>query len=171
MAANPLRVNAAELLRRPGSERDIEVRATVADLDVHDDRLRGDDRVTIALHLESLTDGIVVRGTVTAPWYGTCRRCAIDASGLVTADVHELYQTVVTDPEAFELVGDQLDLAPMVREVIVLDAPPSPLCRDDCKGLCPECGIDRNLDSCACSGPVSDTPWAALDQLKDLLGD
>lgn len=169
--ANPLRVNAAELLRRPGSEKELRLQVMVSDLDVHDQRLRGDDPVSIELHLESLTDGIVVRGTVTAPWHGICRRCATAATGLVRAEVHELYQEVVTDPDAFELVGDQLDLAPMVREVIVLDAPMSPLCRDDCRGLCPQCGVDLNVESCTCTSEVADPRWSALDQLKDLLDD
>lgn len=169
--AYPLRVNAAELLRRPGSEKDVTLEVSVADLGIHDDRLRGDDLVKVALHLESLTDGIVVRGVVEAPWHGTCRRCATAATGLVHADVHELYQHVLTDPDAFELVGDQLDLAPMVGEVIVLDAPASPLCRPDCKGLCPTCGIDRNTESCTCSTEVSDPRWGALDQLKGQLDD
>jgi uncharacterized protein len=169
--ANPLRVNAAELLRRPGSERDVDVRFTIADLGLVDERFHADDRVAIALHLESLTDGVVVRGLVTAPWYGICRRCATPVAGEVRCDVHELYQTVVTDPEAFELTGDQLDLGPMVREVMVLDAPMSPLCRDDCRGLCPQCGVDLNVETCSCSGEVADPRWGALDQLKDLLDD
>jgi uncharacterized protein len=58
-----------------------------------------------------------------------------------------------------------------VREVIVLDAPMSPLCRDECQGLCPECGVDRNVESCACVAAVADSPWIALDQLKGLLDD
>jgi uncharacterized protein len=168
---NPLHVNASELLRRPGNDKDLDLCVTIADLDVHDERLRGDEPVNINLHLESLNDGIVVRGLVTARWHGICRRCAAAASGEVQCDVHELYQEVITDPDAFELVGDRLDLAPMVREVIVLDAPASPLCRDDCRGLCPQCGIDRNLDTCSCSGDVADPRWSALDQLKDLLED
>ncbi len=57
-----------------------------------------------------------MRGLVTAPWHGICRRCASPATGEVRADVHELYQQVVTDPDAFELVGDQLDLTSMVLE-------------------------------------------------------
>jgi uncharacterized protein len=169
--ANPLRVNAAELLRRPGSEKDVEVRFSVADLGLVDERLHADDRVAIDLHLESLTDGVVVRGMVTAPWHGICRRCATPAAGEVRCDIHELYQTVVTDPDAFELVGDQLDLGPMVREVIVLDAPMSPLCRDDCRGLCPTCGVDLNVETCSCQEVVADSPFGALDQLRDLLGD
>ncbi|MBI5088201.1 MAG: DUF177 domain-containing protein [Actinobacteria bacterium] len=170
MAKPPL-VNAAELLRRPGTEKDLDVEVTIADLDLHDERLHDDDPVTARLHLESLTDGIVVRGLVTAPWHGICRRCASPATGEVRADGHELYQQVVTDPDAFELTGDQLDLAPMVREVIVLDAPMSPLCRDDCRGLCPHCGVDLNVESCDCVDAPADPRWGALDQLKGLLDD
>jgi uncharacterized protein len=168
---NPLLVNAAELLRRPGSEKDLDVEVTIADLGLHDDRLHESDPVRARLHLESLTDGIVVRGVVAAPWHGTCRRCASPAAGEVQAEVHELYQHVLTDPDAFELVGDQLDLAPMVREVVLLDAPTAPLCRDDCRGLCPQCGIDRNVESCDCSAEPADHRWGALDQLKGLLDD
>jgi len=106
-----------------------------------------------------------------APWYGICRRCATAATGTLRSEVHELYQETVTDPEAFPLEGEQLDLEPMVREVLVLDAPSSPLCRDDCAGLCPDCGIDRNTGSCSCNNTVVDPRWGALDQLKSILDD
>lgn len=169
--AYPLRVNAAELLRRPGSEKTIDLHATVAEIGLHDERFRESDTVDIHLRLESLTDGIVVNGEVVAPWHGICRRCATAATGTLRSDVHELYQETVTDPEAFPLEGEQLDLEPMVREVLVLDAPSSPLCRDDCAGLCPDCGIDRNTGSCSCNNTVVDPRWGALDQLKDILDD
>jgi uncharacterized protein len=166
MAAHPLRVNAAELLRRPGSEKDVELRATVAEIGLVDERFWDADPVSIQLRLESLTDGIVVNGEVDATWHGVCRRCALPAEGDLHSDVHELYQYVVTDPEAFELVGDVLDLEPMVREVLVLDAPASPLCRPDCAGLCPVCGIDRNTDTCSCQEAPVDSRWGALDALR-----
>ncbi len=169
--AYPLRVNAAELLRRPGSEKTIDLHATVAEIDLHDDRFRGSDVVDVHLRLESLSDGIVVNGEVVAPWHGICRRCAVVATGVLRCEVHELYQETVTDPEAFPLTGEQLDLEPMVREVLVLDAPSSPLCRDDCAGLCPECGIDRNQGSCSCDNTIADLRWGALDQLKGILDD
>jgi uncharacterized protein len=164
--AHPLRVNAAELLRRPGSEKHLELVLPVSDLDLHDERFRGDDEVAVRLRLESLTDGIVVAGEVTAPWHGICRRCAVATGGEVCCEVHELYQEVLTDPDAFELRGDQLDLEPMVREVLLLDAPSSPLCRDDCAGLCPTCGAPLDRSSCSCADRAPDPRWAALDQLR-----
>jgi uncharacterized protein len=164
--ASPLRVNTAELLRRPGSERSVDVMTTPDDLQLHDARFSPSAPVAIRLHLESLTDGVVVRGSVEIDWTNLCRRCASPATGHLVCDVHELYQEVVTDPEAFQLVGDQLDLVPMVREIIVLDTPLSPLCRPDCGGLCPHCGADQNVEPCSCTLVDDDPRWAALEQLR-----
>jgi uncharacterized protein len=163
--ANPLLINAAELLRRPGSERRVSLTTTVDELGIADERFAVDDVVTVELRLESLTDGIVVDGTISVPWHGTCRRCLAAAAGMLECEVNELYQHTITDPDAFELTGDQLDLRPMVREVILLDAPRMPLCRPDCAGLCPVCGADRNVDPCDCRQVVTDARWDALVEL------
>jgi uncharacterized protein len=164
--ANALVINAAELLRRSGNERDVELDLTPAELDVTDPRLDPDAPIDVRLHLESLSDGIVVTGTIAVPWSTTCRRCLAVARGTVTSDVHELYQHVVTDPDAFELAGEQLDLRPMVRELVLLEPPDAPLCRDDCAGLCPQCGADRNTVDCGCIEAPSDRRWDALAGLR-----
>ena len=52
-----------------------------------------------------------------------------------------------------------------------LDAPATPLCRDDCAGLCPQCGADLNTGSCDCAPVAADPRWSALDQLKGILTD
>jgi len=83
------------------------------------------------------------------------------------SEVHELYQRIVTDPEAFEIVGDQLDLRDVVRELLLLDVPSTPLCQPDCAGLCRTCGANLNDTACACDGPPADPRWSALDQLRD----
>ena len=164
--ANPLLINAAELLRRPGNDRDVELSVTPAELDLDDVHVAADAGVDVHLHLESLPDGIVVTGALAVPWTGTCRRCLGPASGTARADVHELYQHTVTDPDAFELVGDQLDLRPMVRELLLLEVPETPLCREDCAGLCPQCGVDRNETECGCTTAVGDPRWDALGALR-----
>lgn len=167
--ANPLRVNAAELLRRPGSQKDVELQAALVDLDVIDpSRFPDDAQVSVRLHLEALTDGIVVDGELSVPWHGVCRRCLLDTGGVQISEVHELYQRVVTDPEAFELNGDQLDLRDAVRELVLLDAPSTPLCRPDCAGLCLTCGANLNEGACGCTAAPTDLRWSALDGLKGL---
>jgi uncharacterized protein len=88
---------------------------------------------------------------------------------VLNIEVHELYQLVVTDPDAFAIHNDQIDLAPMVRETVLIELPDAPLCRIDCAGLCPTCGVDFNVDQCGCAAPIVDARWAALDALRDLL--
>jgi uncharacterized protein len=165
----PLVVHAAELLRRPGSERDVILAVAPEELDIVDERLVPDTPIEVSLHLESLSDGIVVRGSVSVVWQGVCRRCLRAVSERDVANVHELYQVLVTDPDAFAVVGDLLDLVPMVREHALLSLPLSPLCRPDCAGLCPHCGLDLNEGSCDGAVAPRDDRWAALDALRERL--
>lgn len=164
-----LRVNVAELLRRPGSTKDVEVACTAAELGITDPRVAGNAQVTATMHVESLSDGVVVAGVVSAPWHDTCRRCLADIDVTSRAEVRDLFQIVVTDPDAFPVVGDQIDLADLVRETVHLELPLAPLCRDDCAGLCASCGADRNVEQCSCEGVAVDPRWSALDALRDQL--
>ena len=169
---NPLRVNAAELLRRPGNQKSVELVAVLAEIEVVDPtRFADDAHVSVRLHLEALTDGIVIDGELSVPWHGVCRRCLVETGGTQVSEVHELYQRVVTDPEAFEIVGDQLDLGDVVREVVLLDVSSTPLCRPDCAGLCLTCGANLNDGPCGCAAVPADLRWAALDALQQLPGD
>ncbi len=58
-----------------------------------------------------------------------------------------------------------IDLGPLVRDAVVLELPMAPLCRDDCAGLCPQCGANRNEGDCGCVAP-RDPRWANLDVLR-----
>ena len=165
----PLLVNAAELLRRPGTERDVALEVLPADIDLHDDRLVPGAPIVARLHLESLSTGIVVDGEVRSQWHGSCRRCLVDVGGELVSEVHELYQLTVTDPDAFPIESDQIDLLPVVRDVVQIDLPIVPVCRPDCAGLCPSCGVDRNETACGCDTTATDDRWAALDALRDQL--
>ncbi len=69
------------------------------------------------------------------------------------------------DLDLFPYDGEVVDLEPLLREQFVLAVPYAPLCREDCKGLCPQCGIDRNAASCSCEKP-GDPRLAALKGLK-----
>ena len=62
--------------------------------------------------------------------------------------------------------GKEIDLAPFYAEVVALAIPVQPICREDCAGLCPHCGIDRSEASCECVDTKPDSPFAALAALK-----
>lgn len=82
-----------------------------------------------------------------------------DAEGDDGAEVSE------ADLDLFSYEGEYVDLEPLFREEFVLAVPYAPLCREDCQGLCPQCGIDRNSGTCTCEKPI-DPRLAALKGLK-----
>jgi uncharacterized protein len=70
------------------------------------------------------------------------------------------------EDDIYEYQGDQLMLAPMLREQTILAAPMQPLCREDCQGLCPQCGQDLNVRRCACRGEPHASPFSVLQGFK-----
>ena len=127
----------------------------------------------LALRLESVTEGVLVTGTVAATLVGQCGRCLDPVSEHVVVDVCELfaYPASVTDEtteqdEVHRLVGDLLDVEPVVRDAVVLALPWTPLCRPDCAGLCATCG--QRLDDLppGHAHESIDPRWAALARLR-----
>lgn len=62
--------------------------------------------------------------------------------------------------------GNAIDVDEIVKEQILLAVPTRMLCREDCKGICPQCGVDRNTGECNCVTEDIDPRWAALKNLK-----
>ena len=158
--SKPLLVNAAELLRRPGSERAVELqtdgrRARASP--TRRVRARRDGR-RVACGWSRSPTASSSTATVRAPWAGTCRRCLAPAAGDVVADVHELYQQAVTDPDAFEIVGDQLDLRADGPRERSCSTPRSRRCAGTtAPGCARRAGIDRNVGRAA-TASVADRP-------------
>ena len=158
-------VEVAALLRQPGSRRRIRIEGELFDLAVPTARVPDGATVVFDGVLEAVSEGILVSGKVVTPWEGTCRRCLEPAFGVVEDEFRELY-CEDGDPETtYPMRGDLLDLAPVVRDACILDLPLAPLCRADCAGLCPECGINRNFEQCSCGAPL-DPRWAGLRALS-----
>src|SRR6056297_912503 len=118
-ALRPLRVNAVEMLRQPGAVKVIRTSVAGPDLDIDHEALAGD--VDVDVDLETMNDGIVVRGEVRAPWSRPCRRCLRALTGMAHAEIDELYQVDMIDEEAYPIVDNQLDLAPMARQATLLE--------------------------------------------------
>ncbi len=64
-------------------------------------------------------------------------------------------------------LGSEIGLEEFFREVVALGLPAKPLCREECLGLCPQCGVDRNKDSCTCTEANVSSPFAVLKKLRD----
>jgi uncharacterized protein len=179
----PLRLNLVELLRQPGAERHAECVIDPTDLgcEVPDSAtvdIAG--AITVGIDAVSGVDDVEVRTRVSVPWAGACRRCLREVHGEAVTVVVERYapegSPVVgrgthADDEVVAVIGDQIDLAPTVRDTAVLELPVAPLCSTECRGICAECGADLNLGDCGCRTVVTDQRWAALDALRGQLDD
>ena len=71
--------------------------------------------------------------------------------------------------EGYVVQDSKVDLEPMVRDTVGVALPLNPLCREDCRGLCPRCGADRNGGDCGCAEETGDPRWSALRELKGKL--
>lgn len=123
----------------------------------------------VDLAAREVGEGVFVRGRLRTTVRLACRRCLSSVEQPVDDTVDLLYQAL--DPEDEEAEGevyplpargDELDLRDAVREQLLLRAPRFALCREECRGLCPSCGADRNHEDCACAPPVASSPWEAL---------
>lgn len=123
--------------------------------------------VHVAVRLESFSGGMRARGRVEAPWHGVCRRCSAPVLGHSDVSVNERFvdERAGEDEETYLIEHGFVDLAPLAHDAILLDLPLAPLCRSDCKGLCPYCGADLNDTVCECEAPL-DPRWATLDGLQ-----
>lgn len=171
---SPLVFDLRELGRRAGSLREYR-RSVPAPAGLGLDLVGVSEGTPLALELrlESVTEGVLVTGTVTAPITGQCGRCLDPISDELTVDVCELfaYQDSATDEtteqdEIHRINGELLDVEPVVRDAVVLGLPWTPLCRPDCAGLCPTCG--QRLDDLPAdhAHETIDPRWAALEKLK-----
>ena len=127
----------------------------------------------VEAELEAQGNQVVVDGSVTFEWEGDCRRCLEPTSGVERVEVREIFEPDPVEGETWPLEVDRVDLAPIVREAVVLGLPIAPLCRPDCPGPDPEhypasvegddLASEREADEE--SGPA-DPRWAALKELR-----
>ncbi len=169
----PLVLDTRDLGRRAGSLLRLNLKVPApADLGTAVIGVPTGSEIELDLRLESVMEGVLVSGTARVSIEGNCSRCLDPVGYEFEADLQELfcYPDANPDPEADEdlrwIEGDLLDLELTLRDAVVLDLPLAPVCREDCPGLCPECGINlaADLDH---HHEVSDPRWAALVDLLE----
>ncbi|MBL8931822.1 MAG: DUF177 domain-containing protein [Kineosporiaceae bacterium] len=126
----------------------------------------------LELRLEAVLEGVLVTGSVRGTARGECVRCLDDVEHPVVADVQELYaypgrrtEEGDEDDEVRELQDELIDLEPSLRDTVVPALPYQPLCREDCPGLCSECGAHLADDPDHRHESI-DSRWEALSRLE-----
>ena len=153
----------------PGTARtDRRTSPAPADLGVEMVRVPIGADLELEVQLEGVTEGVLVTATVTAPLVGECARCLEPFTSETSVRFQELYTLAegAAAADGYVLDGGLLDLEPALRDALVLELPLSPLCGDDCPGLCPQCGV-RLADAPPGHGHEERGPmWAALKDVR-----
>ena len=168
-----LEIDAIDLIHKIGSQRTISRKATstqpVGDPEF---AVRPGDDITVEASLESVDEGIYVTGTAHADVHAECSRCLDPVDDPLDVRFDELFSYPEKVPAELEdedvpvLEGDVIDLGPLVHDAFAMAAPYQPLCREDCPGLCSQCGM-RMEDDPDHEHVIYDPRFAALAGLLE----
>ena len=160
---SPLLVSVGDLIGSPGKDRPFSATAPV-ELSFEDVRVH--DPMTVSGRVIGLIDAVEAEFTVSATAHLTCTRCLTEWDSFVEIEAQQFFRRV-PDEEGYAIAGDEIDLFEPARDELSLALPTTPVCREDCRGLCPICGTDLNSDPCGGHGDDSDSPFATLRDLFD----
>lgn len=129
------------------------------------------------LRIDKLGAEVLIKGYTSTEIELTCSRCLNNFKKEVNLDIAITYHPLseLKRDEVYELhddemevdfySGDEIDIDNLIEEEIILSIPMKPLCSEECKGLCPKCGVDLNIASCGCSDQVIDERFEILKKL------
>src|SRR3954465_1354602 len=171
----PLVVDTTKLPRQPGATRALKrVVPAPADLGLELISVPTGSDLELDLSLTSVSEGVYVSGNVRGSLTGECGRCLDEISQSFDVPIAELYayaasttEETTDEDEVGRMQGDLLDLEPVVRDAVVLTLPTNPVCRPDCPGLCPECGVHPDDVPADHGHDDVDPRWAALHDLSN----
>ncbi len=182
------RFNAHDLPRRAGEMREYSLDIPVTErIGIDVIAVLPGEEVHIDMRLESVTQGILLTGQISAIADGECMRCLEPVEFDIEREIQELYRyapekahTKAERKRAREeeddldlddelmVEGDLIDLEGPVRDAIVLALPINPLCEENCPGLCPECGVKWSYLPADHAHEVIDPRWSGLAGLLPL---
>ena len=131
-------------LKNPGQIYPLEAEVCLPDMEVMGETLSFEN-ARFSGELLGAGESVSVKGTVRADVIAHCARCLA--------------------PVRHAVAGTEIELMDLVKDAVVLDLPMRFLCKEDCKGLCPKCGANRNEHPCNCLEGDDDNPFAALRDL------
>jgi len=166
-----------ELENREGGKGDFANVYQPDELNPVDERVRLTKPAAVTGKVRLAGNEVFVNGHIDTRAQVECDRCLQQVELPVSADFALEYITgsdyessavaELTEAEMSVSVfdGEAIDVDEIVKEQILLAVPTRMLCREDCKGICPECGTDRNTGECTCVSDDIDPRWAALKNL------
>ena len=161
-------LDVSRALKNPGQVFPLEAEVEIAPMEVMSDPVHFVDVRVEGEYLCTGDNRISVKAEVSAQADTRCSRCLEPVRVPVRATVDAVYdrQPDPEDPDLYSFEASTVELTDAVRDALLLELPMRVLCKEDCKGLCPECGINLNKDTCTCQeGAEVINPFSALTHL------
>jgi len=174
-----------QLTAIPTEGLEIQTEIDPASLDIEDSRLKVSEPIRLQCRLVLMEKTVFVSGDADAPTVLQCVRCLCDVpfrlrplfqltlqpkkkdAAKSPGEYHELHREEM-DENFYS--GEEIELGELVREQLLLAVPAYPLCRTDCRGLCPYCGTDRNQTVCRCAEEGAGLPSSPFqERLKRII--
>jgi DUF177 domain-containing protein len=149
-----LRIDVTDLLSHPGARRDVELVEDLADLGGSAARVAGP--VRLAVSLQRIPEGIVVRGAVRARWRADCSVCLREIERDLDVHADELFEPDPVEGETYPILGHEIDLEQLVRDTVLLELPLAPHCDEPCEAAAPAGDAEDPVDP----------RWAVLSELE-----
>lgn len=170
---SPLVFDVSRLGRRPGAMHTVQQTVTSPSrigLDLI--AIEQGAPLDLDLRLESVSEGVLVSGTVHGPTRGECSRCLGPVTGEIEIALTELFaypdsltETTTEDDEVGHVVDHTVDIEQPIVDAVVLALPFAPMCTEDCPGLCPQCGVALATAEPGHHHDQIDPRWAKLAKL------
>jgi uncharacterized protein len=122
------------------------------------DTYSSDTPVTYELQARAVAGAILVTGSVKGSVNARCGRCLEDITLEISSGEIELYYAKA------DISDEELDITADLRDELLIELPMNPVCSEECQGLCPVCGTNRNQSSCSCTAR-GNLAWSALDDI------
>ena len=158
-------LDVSKALNYPGQVYAFALEPVIEEMEVLNDPVSFEDVVASGEFFGTGGDKVSIKGKVTSTVTSRCAKCLEPVTMQLEAEIDALYARQIDpdDPDLYSFEGSKADLTDAVRDALLLELPYRFLCSEDCKGLCPNCGVNLNLGSCTCQeGGEVTNPFSAL---------
>ena len=162
-------LNVSRALKSPGLSLPFEADAQISEMEVLGDPVRFED-IAVKGEVVGSSETVGVEAVVTATVHSRCARCLEAVSLPISAEMQAVFarQPDPNDPDQYAFEGYTVDPSEAVKDALVLQLPMRFLCREDCRGLCPKCGVNLNTGSCSCREGEDDVnPFSVLRSIVE----
>lgn len=160
-----MKINVSNVLRNLDSRAEASGEVLVSHIDYMGEDIRVNKPIKVSAVAVNNGRDISLTGKIKADLTLKCSRCLKDFEYVLETELEEKLSKESGNDDAIHFEGEIVDLTDIVLNNILLSLPMKPVCREDCKGLCPKCGSDMNIDKCRCAEKDIDPRFSVLKDL------